>query len=144
MQDFQLPYNVGTKIEVIDKLQALIDKGNSSILAYKALTGYIEPDGSFEISCRGRGTSLSQFRGQVVEGDQGICLEGVIEIKPSKRVLLGAVLGLNVLLGVALLLSGEPLFMLVSPLFIGVAGLNLFIANKGTYLKIALKRVLRV
>ena len=83
MQEFQVPYNVGTKIEVIEKLEELIKKGNKSLLAYRALTGHIEPDGSFVISCKGRGSSLSQFRGNVIETDQGVCLDGVIEIKPE-------------------------------------------------------------
>ena len=143
MQDFQLPYNVGTKTEVIEKLEELIEKGNKSFLAFRALTGHIDPDGSFEISCRGRGSSLSQFRGQVIETDQGVCLKGVIEIKPSKKILLGGVLGLNVLFGIGLFLTGDSLFMLVAPLFIIIAFLNGLIASKGSYLKVALRRVLR-
>lgn len=143
MQNFEIPYNVGTKVEVIEKLQALIDKGNESVLAFRALTGHIDLDGSFEVSCRGRGSNLSQFRGHVVERDGGVYLEGVIEIKPSRKMFLGAVLLLNALFGVGLFLSGEPLFMLISPLFIVVALLNWVIAKRGTYLKAALKRVLR-
>lgn len=141
MKLYKVKLKVNSKKEAIKYLEQLLEKGNKQILAMNVLSGSIDENGNFIFSSKAKGAALSEFVGSVVEKSDGLYLEGEISPRKKRMILLYGLIGLNALLGLLLMFSGNIIFQMVSILFLTVPWLNVWIAKKGTYLEASLKRI---
>ncbi len=110
-------------------------------MAFNYLTGHVDDNGAFVFSCKARGAGLSEFEGSLTTKEDGIYLVGKIQPRQSKMKLLYGLIAFNMIFGLMLMFSKNPLLMLVSILFITIPWLNLVVAKKGNYLKASLAKI---
>lgn len=125
--------------ETINYINELLDIGKDTMLARNVLTGEVTKDGRFTLSSKQRGASLSEYVGRIHVDESGVSLKGVIQARKKRLYLLFVLIVLNALLGFFMIFSGNGLFMLFGPLFIMLPWINVWLANRGHYLKASLK-----
>lgn len=139
MTEYNLKLKQKSIAEAREYIDALLENAKTSRLKRNVLIGYIDDDNNFSFSSRAKGSALTEFVGKMEMKEDGIYLIGHIRPKKGKMTLLYAMSILNVVIAIMLMLSQNPIFMLVSVLFLIVPVLNIWVTNKGFYLKASLR-----
>lgn len=144
MNEFNLKLNQSNMTEAREYIDALLENARTNKLKRNVLIGYIDDNNNFSFSSRAKGSSLTEFVGKMDMKEDGIYLIGHIRPKKEKMTILYAMSILNVVIALMLILSANPIFMLMSVLFLIVPVLNIWVTKKGFYLKASLRGLFRV
>lgn len=136
--EFEIKMKQQSIDEAVLAIKAQLKKDEKTLLSRNALIGEIDQAGNFNLTSRQRGAGLSQFIGKLVEEDENIYLKGEILLNNKKMKMFLIMMIFNGIFGLLLIFSGNPLFMLVGPVFITLPWVNVWIAKRGNYLKSSL------
>ena len=106
--------------------------------------GHMDEEGNFSFCTRAKGSTLNEYIGHIEEKEDGVYLVGHIRPRKSKVAILYTMSILNIIIGILLFISQNPIFMIVSPLFLVVTILNIGLAKKCSYLKVSLKYLFKL
>jgi len=110
-KNIRIKTKYSTKYECMEKCRDYHGKTRLDLVFIRHISGEVYPDGSFELSSRSRAAALLEFKGKIIEEEDGVYMVGEIVSKHF---------------AVSLLYICTLLVLIVSPLYIyswGVFGI---------------------